>query len=1365
MNPAAKHFDPVLGVDIHIVATPVGPVPIPHPFVGFLFDALEYVPISIPIPVPFVGVVEIPLNASIKINGVYRAIAGTMGRTVPGVHFPIGGSFIKPPANECEMFMGSATVEFDGDAASYRALPTLDCQCVGMPPIPRLNIKKRSRFKSLVLPTGIVLPITLGPPVLIGGSPTISLTALAFKAVFSLARFGLAKGLKKVKASKVAKRVSQRVHNAADSLLTKLGLSTASRIRNAIHRIICKRIGHPVDVATGKLFTELIDFELTGTLPLSWQRVWYSTSSYVGPLGHGWHHNWDLGLIAGQAAVAVRMPDGRTLAFPAIQPGQDALDEAEGVFLSRGATGQYALTDAEDRTYRFAFVGRGEEQSPVAVEDDGGGAVELRYDAYGRLAHILDANGSTGIHVGWDANRRITEICAAGNADPTSIEALVRYEYDALGNMTAAVDAAGNAFRYAYENHLLTAETDRLGYTFFFLWDGRDEHARCIHTYGADGLYDVQLTYQPDRTIAQFSDGGVWTYRHNGVSVTELVDPEGGVTQYHLDELGRVVEEVDPNGNVTQLEYDGNGRHTRRVGAGGQVEPPEQEEPDPPDPNEYELPGTAIEWEQGERITPGIDGAHDPAILSILPETIRAELQRLRAQAAPRQTPAEFLDELRRVVEKRYADGSSEFWTYDAAGNVISHRDRDGHLSRQQWGSWSLLLSEANGVGSTVQLEYSSAEELVRLVDAGGAEHRFAYDQKDRNTAIWINGQLLESYAYDVADNLVETRDSSGAPLVRYEPGPGSADARRILRGGEVHKFGYDDAGRMTLAQTPEFVCQFAYDGEGRLVRDLRDGLGVEHAFGEDGEIAATTLLSRFKVQYARDADFPDVLAITDPTGRRHSFAFGSEGEVLRVLANGTTALETYDPDGRKLTSYAWPTDSERRVFERRYRYSPGGDLVEVQDALRRATAKYEYDAAHRLQKETRANGETLRYRFDEADNLAEKPGFVGVVASANQLALANRDVLRYNDRRNVVSHTGPSRAIKYEYDALDRLTSITTNQERWDAAYDPLARRVSKTWRGATTRFWWDDFRLAAEERPDGTLRMYVYVDHKAMAPFLFVEYESAASKPETGRCYFVFTNQIGAPVRVEDDSGDVVWAAELEPFGAAHVTVNRGIDMPLRFPGHYFDSETGLHYNRFRYYSPELGRYLQFDPLGIEGDVNPYVYSTNPLVSVDIDGLAKYTKAKKKAKKAKTSKKKTSAKKKSNKTRSKSRQKSKKAAKATKKRSARKKPTRTAAPKKPPEPYSRKKYGRTPTASDRKALGARKDEVLDHDPPLVKRYYEGDPKIGEKPGTDMTDAELRASAKDRSRMHRQPRTESNRQGAEMSRYSRAMKKKLGIK
>jgi RHS repeat-associated protein len=178
-------------------------------------------------------------------------------------------------------------------------------------------------------------------------------------------------------------------------------------------------------------------------------------------------------------------------------------------------------------------------------------------------------------------------------------------------------------------------------------------------------------------------------------------------------------------------------------------------------------------------------------------------------------------------------------------------------------------------------------------------------------------------------------------------------------------------------------------------------------------------------------------------------------------------------------------------------------------------------------------------------------------------------------------------------------------NGEVWTASYDAYCRRIQKTWGGRTTTYYWDDFRLAAELRHDGSVRVYVYADEIALVPFLFVEYTGLDAEPASGKRYYIFTNQIGVPIRVEDDSGRSCWSAWIDPYGLAHVGPNSTLEMPLRFPGHYHDPETGLHYNRFRYYSPELGRYLQSDPAGQEGGINLYAYPVDPLTSADIDGL----------------------------------------------------------------------------------------------------------------------------------------------------------------
>jgi len=287
------------------------------------------------------------------------------------------------------------------------------------------------------------------------------------------------------------------------------------------------------------------------------------------------------------------------------------------------------------------------------------------------------------------------------------------------------------------------------------------------------------------------------------------------------------------------------------------------------------------------------------------------------------------------------------------------------------------------------------------------------------------------------------------------------------------------------------------------------------------------------------------------------------------------------------------------------YGYSAAGDLVVVADT-NKGTTKYRHDAAHQVFEELRPNGQVLRFEHDRAGNVLKQPGLEGVViGQANRLKEANGDLFTYTTRGHLGERRNGSAHTRYTYDDVDMLVRCELEGEAWTASYDGLNRRVQKTWRGETTTYYWDDWRLAAEVRHNGSVRLYIYADHKALAPFLFIEYESCDAAPESGKRYYVYTNQVAAPIRVDDDAGRTVWSAELGPYRAARVDPASTIDIPLRFPGHYFDSETGLHYNRNRYYSPELGRYLQTDPAGLAGGMNAYGYRTTPLTTVDIDGL----------------------------------------------------------------------------------------------------------------------------------------------------------------
>jgi RHS repeat-associated protein len=115
---------------------------------------------------------------------------------------------------------------------------------------------------------------------------------------------------------------------------------------------------------------------------------------------------------------------------------------------------------------------------------------------------------------------------------------------------------------------------------------------------------------------------------------------------------------------------------------------------------------------------------------------------------------------------------------------------------------------------------------------------------------------------------------------------------------------------------------------------------------------------------------------------------------------------------------------------------------------------------------------------------------------------------------------------------------------------------------------------------------------------------YEPLCRFEETGLETY-HNDHIGTPRELTDEMGQVVWSANYDVYGCVSQLRSDKTDNRIRFQGQYEDGETGLHYNRFRYFDPEIGRYISKDPIGLLGGSNPYAYTTNPVGWVDPLGL----------------------------------------------------------------------------------------------------------------------------------------------------------------
>jgi large repetitive protein len=164
-----------------------------------------------------------------------------------------------------------------------------------------------------------------------------------------------------------------------------------------------------------------------------------------------------------------------------------------------------------------------------------------------------------------------------------------------------------------------------------------------------------------------------------------------------------------------------------------------------------------------------------------------------------------------------------------------------------------------------------------------------------------------------------------------------------------------------------------------------------------------------------------------------------------------------------------------------------------------------------------------------------------------------------------------------------NRLTEVRDGDDtliaRYD--YDPFGRRIWKEVGGARTYFFYAEEGLIAEADSSGQItRQYGWQpDGMWGTDPLYLK--------SGGQAYFYQNDHLGTPQKLVAVSGAVVWAAKFEAFGAVHVDVAQ-VENPLRFPGQYFDQESGLYYNWHRYYDPQTGRYITSDPIGLEGGLN---------------------------------------------------------------------------------------------------------------------------------------------------------------------------------
>ncbi|GAB6948840.1 hypothetical protein JCM15640A_04250 [Hoylesella timonensis 4401737 = DSM 22865 = JCM 15640] len=317
----------------------------------------------------------------------------------------------------------------------------------------------------------------------------------------------------------------------------------------------------PVNLITGSVLYEGMDFSFPGALPLEWKRVYHSDSNFKGAFGIGVHSLADMRLFLYPIAQCIGslLADGRICGFDYVEEGEVDFCRVNRLELRKHPNG-YEVYDLEKRLfYNFEYFNRfANSYLLTSVTDLDGRSIRLSYEN-GVLATLTDACGRRVTVRHTDAG--FIESLHLRMPDGSS-EQLVRYSYDGQGNMVGITDALGQTTGIRYEDHRMVAKTDRNGYT--FCWE-YDKEGRCVHTRGADGDQEGWISYFPEQGYNTVRDacGAESTYRYDANQlVRSVTDALGNTTRYDYTEEMEPYREIDPEGRITGWHYDGRGNQT-----------------------------------------------------------------------------------------------------------------------------------------------------------------------------------------------------------------------------------------------------------------------------------------------------------------------------------------------------------------------------------------------------------------------------------------------------------------------------------------------------------------------------------------------------------------------------------------------------------------------------------------------------------------------------------------------------------------------------------------------------------------------------------------------------------------------------------
>ena len=982
--------------------------------------------------------------------------------------------------------------------------------------------------------------------------------------------------------------------------------------------------GSPVNPLLGaKVLPVETDLALPGPLPFILFRAYSSyrtrTPAPVGVFGPGWKAPFDIRLQIRDEGLILNDSGGRSIHFEPLFPGEISYSRSESLWLARGGVAAqhssqplsalWQVLPEDVRLSPHVYLATNSLQGPwwilswpervpgadevlppeppayrvlTGVVDGFGRTLAFHRAAEGDVAGAVTGPDGRTVRYGYNSQRQVTSVTYPDGLRSSR-------EYDEKGRLTAETSRSGETTRYSYDDpasELPTGIQDATGSTKQMAWS---RYGQLLAFTDCSGY---TTRYEYDRYGQQIA-----VHREEGISTYSSYNPRG-----------QLVSQKDAQGRETRYEYSAAGDLTAIIAPDGSRSEPQ-----------YDAWGKAISTTQGGLTrSMGYDAAGRITVLT----------NENGSQSTFRYDPVD------RLTEQRGFDGRTQRYHYDLTGKLTQSEDE----------------------GLITLWHYDASDRITRRTVNGEPAEQWQYDDHGWLTEISHLSEghrVAVHYGYDDKGRLTGERQTvenpeTGEMLWEHETGHAYSEqglATRQEPDGlppvEWLTYGSGYLAGMKLGGTP--LVEYTRD---RLHRETVRSFGSMAGSNAAYELTSTyTPAGQLQSQhlnslvYDRDYgwnDNGDLVRISGPRQTRE-YGYSATGrlESVRTLAPDLDIRIPYatDPAGNRLpdpelhpdsTLTAWPDNRIAEDAHYVYRYDEYGRLAEKTDRIPEGvirmhderTHHYHYDSQHRLVFYTRIqHGEPQvesRYLYDP---LGRRTG--------------KRVWRRERDLTGWMSLSRKPEETWYGWDG-DRLTTVQTQQTRIQTVYQPgsftpLLRIETENGEQAKARH--RSLAEVLQEDTGVTLPAELAVMLGRLERELRQGSVSEESQQWLAQCgltaeqmaaqleaeyiperklHLYHCDHRGLPLALISPEGETAWQGEYDEWGnllgeesAQH------LQQSLRLPGQQYDEESGLYYNRNRYYDPLQGRYITQDPIGLRGEWNLYKYPLNPVRFIDSLGL----------------------------------------------------------------------------------------------------------------------------------------------------------------